>query len=65
SPSTPNEGARLAREAGGSDPTVSPIRRQHEERDEKALVPGRNGSLLRARGFFITLRGHRSGRSEE
>jgi len=25
------------------------------KRDEEALVPERNGSLLRARGFFITL----------
>jgi len=48
------------------------VHARHEERDEKALVPERNpymwwlgrspnhhiyGSLLRARGIFITLRG--------
>jgi hypothetical protein len=33
------EGARLAWEAGGSEPTVSLVRPQHEERDENALVP--------------------------
>ena len=38
-------------------------RPRSQERDEKALVTERNGSLLRARRFFITLLAHRKQRA--
>jgi hypothetical protein len=53
--SSTGRGAKYAKPALPAGETSASSGVSGEERDEEALVPERNGSLLQARGFFITL----------